>query len=223
MQSKLLLAITLCLAILSGCSKPEPPTINLYRAVHIGDIDQIRRNLYWHAEVNKPGPDGLTPLHVAARKGSLVVIKLLLQHGADIEAKDRRGNTPLASALLARNTLVADYLVKQGAKLDANALLDLTVRQGKADRDVIDFLVKQGADLDASNDQGNPPLHQAIIGGYRVVAKYLIKKGADINARNRDGKTPLQLARELQRQDIERMLRQYGAVSGSMDAADQRP
>lgn len=211
MQSKLILAFSLCLAILFGCSEPDPPTINFYRAVHIGDIDQIARNLYWNADVNKSGPDGLTALHVAVQKGSLVVVKMLLKHGADIEAADLEGNTPLASALLARNTLVADYLVNQQAKVDANELLDKTVRQGKADRDVIDFLVKHGAELNSPNAQGNPPLHQSILGGHLVIAKHLVRKGADINVRNSAGHTPLELATEIGERDIERMLRQYGA------------
>ena len=211
MQSKLILTTTLCLAIFIGCSTPEPPTINFYRAVHIGDIDQIERNLYWNVDVNKPGPDGLTALHVAVHKGSLVVVKMLLRHDADLEATDGEGNTPLAAALLARNTLVADYLVNQQAMVDANALLEKTIRQGKADRDVIDFLVKHGAELNSPNAQGNPPLHQSILDGYRVIAKNLVRKGADINARNSAGHTPLELAMEIGEQDIARMLRQFGA------------
>ncbi|MEN8166479.1 MAG: ankyrin repeat domain-containing protein [Pseudomonadota bacterium] len=214
MQIKTFLLPLLCLALsLSGCSEPKPPTINLYRAVHIGDIDQIERNLFWDAKVNQPGPDGLTALHVAAKKGDLVVVKMLLKHGADIDASDRDGYSPLQTALLARNSLVAGYLVKQNARLDANAILREAVRLGQADRDVIDFLAKQGAELDSPDEQGNTPLHIAILNGHRVNAKYLVEKGADIDLADRSGRTPLELAIERGEADIERMLRQFGASS----------
>ena len=204
------LAIYLSL-FLVACSEPQPPTINLYRAVHIEDIDQVERNLFWNAKVDQPGPDGQTPLHVAARQGSLVVIGMLLKHGADTESMDRQGHTPLAAALLARNTLVADYLVKQQAQVNADALLHETVRLGQADRDVIDFLIKQGADLNKPDKEGTPPLHQAILNGYRVISKNLVLKGADIDLTDKTGRTPLQVAIETGEKDIEQMLRKFGA------------
>jgi len=212
MFRKTIPSILLCLWLVQGCSQPHQPTLNLYRAVQIGDLDQIERNLYWHAELNEVGPDGLTPLHLAAQKGSLVICKTLLRHGADLEARDPQGHTPLVKALIARNTLLANYLAKQGAKLDANAILHETARLGAADRDVIDFLIKQGASVDQQDEEGDTPLHNAIQHDRRVVAKYLIIRGADLSLANKAGQTPLSLAIALKRTDIERMLRQLGAT-----------
>jgi ankyrin repeat protein len=215
MRIVLSLLLSVYLATLTACSEPQPPTINLYRAVNIGDIDQIQRNLYWHADVNQPGPDGATPLHVAARKGSLVIVKMLVEQGADLEARDKQSQTPLSNALFTRNTQVAAYLISQGASLEPDTLLQKTVGMGAADRDVIDFLVKQGAQLERRDQAGNAPLHLAILNGHRVTAKYLVQKGADIDALDKAGRTPLQLAIELGEQDIARMLRVYGATTGS--------
>ncbi len=206
-----LLVVTLSLWLLLGCSSPKPPTINLHRAVEIGDLDQLERNLNWDADVNESGPSGLTPLHVAAQKGSLVMSRILVQHGADLGALDPQGHTPLVKALIARNTLLADYLVKEGAKLDANAVLHETARLGSADRDVIDFLVKQGAGIDHQDEQGDTPLHTAIRHDQRVVVKYLLNRGARLDLANREGQTPLGLALALKRDDISRLLRQFEA------------
>lgn len=197
--------------LLVGCSEPNPPTINLHRAVEIGDLDQLERNLSWGADVNEPGPSGLTPLHSAAQKGSLVMSRMLVKQGANLRVLDPQGHTPLVKALIARNTLLADYLVKQGAELDANAVLHETARLGSADRDVIDFLVKQGASLEHQGGQGDTPLHTAIRHGQRVAVKYLVNKGARLDRVNQAGLTPLGLAIALNHEDIERLLRQFGA------------
>ena len=117
--------------------------------------------------------------------------------------------------MLSRNTLVADYLVKQGAFLDPDAILRQAVIQGSADRDVIEFLTKHGADLNRPGPQGDPPLHLAILNSRRVVAKYLINQGADIDLANSAGKTPLALAVERGEQDIQRLLLDFGASPGS--------
>lgn len=201
----------ICLFILFGCSQPSEPTITLSRAVQIGDIDQLERNIHWNADINKPGPGGLAPLHVAATKGSLVMTRILVKNGADLEVTDTQGHTPLLKALIARNTIVAEYLFKSGARLDPNAALHETARLGSADRDVIGFLLRQGATLDNIDADGNTPLHSAVLNDQRVVAKYLVARGASLDIRNRAGMTPLALAIGRKNRDIERLLRQFGA------------
>jgi ankyrin repeat protein len=139
------------------------------------------------------------------------VTKILVKNGADLEVTDTQGHTPLLKALIARNTIVADYLLKNGAKLDADSALHETARLGSVDRDVIGFLLRQGANLDNTNGDGNTPLHVAILNDQRVVAKYLITRGANLDIPNQAGMSPLALAIERKNGDIERMLRQFGA------------
>jgi ankyrin repeat protein len=56
-----------------------------------------------------------TPLHMAARRGSVEIAIALLECGAAIDARDRRGNTPLRRALNCRRTLLAEMLRSRGA------------------------------------------------------------------------------------------------------------
>ncbi|MET0045081.1 MAG: ankyrin repeat domain-containing protein [Candidatus Thiodiazotropha sp. 6PLUC3] len=202
---------SLCLILLFGCSKQPEPTINISRAVHLGDIDQLERNLYWGSDVNQAGADGLTPLHIAARKGSLVMSRILVKHQANLEALDEQGHTPLIYALIARNPIIAEYLLNSGAKLDPDNALHITAALGSADREVISFLIKHGASLDNLGDKGNTPLHSAILNDQRVTAKYLINRGASLEITNQDGLTPLELAIKRDNQDIIRILKQFGA------------
>ncbi|MET0066170.1 MAG: ankyrin repeat domain-containing protein [Candidatus Thiodiazotropha sp.] len=207
----MLLTLLLSLAILHGCSKPPEPTITLARAVSIGDLDQLERNLFWGADPNQKNAAGLAPLHVAAQKDSLVMSRILVKNQADLEAQDAQGHTPLLKALISRNTIVADFLVKSGAQLDPDKALHITAGLGSADRDVIDFLLKRGASLDSLDEDGNTPLHIAILNDQRVVAKYLINRGARLDISNKAGLTPLALAIAQNKTDIEKILRQFGA------------
>ncbi len=56
-----------------------------------------------------------TPLHMAARRGNLEIAEALLDCGADIEARDSRGDTPLQRALNCRKPRMAELLLSRGA------------------------------------------------------------------------------------------------------------
>ncbi|MET0070795.1 MAG: ankyrin repeat domain-containing protein [Candidatus Thiodiazotropha sp.] len=211
MFNRLNLCTLICILTFIGCTQPNEPTITISRAVQIGDIDQLERNIHWNADIDKPGPDGQSPLHVAASKGSLVMTKILVKNGADLEVADPQGHTPLLKALIARNTIVADFLFKSGAKLDPDGALHETAKLGSADRDVIGFLLRQGATLDHTDAEGNTPLHSAVLNDQRVVVKYLVNRGASLDIRNNAGLSPLAVAIERNNQDIVRILRQFGA------------
>ncbi|MCG7948540.1 MAG: ankyrin repeat domain-containing protein [Candidatus Thiodiazotropha taylori] len=211
MLYRIAIIVSLCVLVLSACSKQAEPTITLSRAVQIGDIDQLERNLHWGADVNKADTSGLTPLHVAAQKGSLVMSRILVKNQADLEAVDPRGHTPVLKALIARNPIIAEFLVEKGAKIEPNSALHETAALGSADRDVVGFLIKKGAKLDNQDEKGNTPLHSAILNDQRVSAKYLINRGASLDIANQEGLTPLGLAKQKGNQDIIRMLIQFGA------------
>jgi truncated hemoglobin YjbI len=68
------------------------------------------------ADVNAcGGVTRATPLHMAARRGHLEIARALLDCGALIEARDRKGDTPLQRAVNCRRSAVAQLLVKRGA------------------------------------------------------------------------------------------------------------
>ncbi len=196
---------------LVGCNEPPAPSINLYRALHTGDLDQIKRHLYWGTDINQPGPDGDYPLHLAAERGHVVVVDELLSHGASPEAINGAGRTPLQLALLAGKTEVARLLVNKGATADPQSLLALLVAAGVSDRDALAFVVARGADVNAADAAGDRPLHRAVALGQLLLVKRLIALGAEVNLTNAQGLTALALAQSLGQRDITALLVSFGA------------
>lgn len=183
--------------LLLGCTEPAPPTVSLDRAAQIGDLDQIKRHIYWKSDLDQPNAAGDPPLHVAARAGRVAIARELAQHGANPVGVSATGETPLYVALAHGRTQVAAMLVKEGAPLDPQQMLVDLVRAGVIDRDTLAYLVRSGArlnQLDAAT--GDAPIHVAIKEGQLESLRRLIAAGADVNQPDVTGRLPLRIARE---------------------------
>jgi ankyrin repeat protein len=182
--------------LLTGCTEPAEPTVNLHRAVEIGDIDQVSRHIYWKSDLDEPDAQGDPPLHVAARAGRVAITRELARNGADLEAPNAAGKTPLDVAFEHGRTQVADMLIEQGATLDAQGVLIELVGAGEIKRETLSFLLDAGAQLDRPGPSGEAPLHIAIRNGHLETVRRLILAGADVNQPAGDGRLPLRIARE---------------------------
>ena len=212
-----LVAAGLFTGLLVACAEPEPPTVNLYRAIHSGDLDQIKRHIYWGTDLNQAGPDGNFPLHVAARNGRVVICRELLANGADVDVADARGHTPLQVALIEGKTQVAQEMIDHRATDDPQPLLFLLAREGVTDRDSLEFIVRRGADVDARDHTGATVLHIAAGEDNLSLVKRMIDLGADVNAVDSDGRTPLVIAESKGNHDLARLLAAYGAAPSRVE------
>ena len=74
-------------------------TMSLHEAAKSGDVMAARRMVASGADMDMPDVHGHTPLHMAAGKGQVEVLKVLLEAGADKEAKTvQEGDPPLHAA-----------------------------------------------------------------------------------------------------------------------------
>ena len=122
---KHLLLTTIAAVLVVGCAttqSPEPPTtkvldVPILAAAYNGNIEAVKQHLSNGVDVNVKGgfADG-TPLHYAAANGHKEIAELLIEKGADLNAKDEDGGTPLDVAISFRQTKIADLLRVIGGK-----------------------------------------------------------------------------------------------------------
>ncbi len=154
-------------------------------------------------------------IHLAAREGDLEKVKRFIEEGADVNAKDKGGKTPLFSAVLADSNDVAKFLIAKGADVNSKdkrgaTPINRTIRyHGR--NDMVELLISSGADVNTKNNNDETPLHRACFFGLKDVAELLIAKGADVNAKDKTGVTPLYLACLVCRKDVAELLIAKGA------------
>lgn len=80
-----------------------------------GDYEGVKTLLEKGVKVDDRDPGQNTALILAAENGYLQIVQLLLAHGADIHAKNIRGETPLSAAAREKHPAVVDFLLEKGA------------------------------------------------------------------------------------------------------------
>ncbi|XP_054210687.1 ankyrin repeat domain-containing protein 6 isoform X25 [Homo sapiens] len=141
---------------------------------------------------------GRTPLHLAANKGHLPVVQILLKAGCDLDVQDDGDQTALHRATVVGNTEIIAALIHEGCALDrqdkdGNTALHEASWHGFSQS--AKLLVKAGANVLAKNKAGDTALHVAAALNHKKVAKILLEAGADTTIVNNAGQTPLETAR----------------------------
>jgi ankyrin repeat protein len=159
---------------------------------------------------------GRTPLHAAAENNQLNAATFLIEHGADVNAKDRNGGfTALDFALSSFHYIdMVRLLVEHGANVNTASSQGITPLQEAAMRgqkDAIVLLLAKGADVNACDDKGDSVLLWALMVGRMDAAVDLIEGGADVNARNAQGVSPLAIVKRRDNRKLQELLVSKGA------------
>jgi ankyrin repeat protein len=138
---------------------------NLWLALRRGETEGVTKALAAGCDANA-AEDGMSPLLYAAKNGQVEIVRVLLDHGADLTRSIIGGDTALHVA----------------------------ARENRAE--VLKLLISRGAHSENSNSRGWTALHcTAHYGSQLQALEALLNSGANPNAQNNDGETPLHLHR----------------------------
>jgi ankyrin repeat protein len=134
--------------------RAEQPELDVFEAAALGDVERLRALLAEDpALVGAWSADGFTPLHYAAFFGGPGTTRVLLEHGADLEAPARneefaREARPLHSAAAAGRRDVCELLLESGADPNARqhgGFTPLQAARRREDEGLAAVLVRHGA------------------------------------------------------------------------------
>jgi ankyrin repeat protein len=171
-------------------------------------------------------------LHYAAQWKIDSQIPYIVQQGADLEAKNAAGETPLFVAVkyagekgsAAESTIKT--LVNAGASLNSrdnlgNSLLHAAVRWNS--KEAAQTLINAGLDVNARALNGKTPLHDAVRLGIADIETLLVNRGADIEIRDTEGNTPFMEAVSFGRVNSAERLVNFGADPNTRNSQGDTP
>ncbi|MDC7235830.1 MAG: ankyrin repeat domain-containing protein [Spirochaetales bacterium] len=172
--------------------------------------------LYSQNDINYRFDFSQTALHLAAEQGHEGVLSLLMEEGADLDARDKPGNTALHSAVRGGYKNIVTMLLNAGADVNAtdynsNVPLHMAMTHDN-DTEILRILLSAGADVNAKNSFGNTALHLSVtLNKERTAAEYILDYGAQLESRNKNGNTPLMEAVDRGNSEVAILLLQRGA------------
>lgn len=154
--------------------------------------------------VNAPVVDGNFPIAEPALSnaiigGDMAEIQKIIASGADVNAKDALGRTPMHIAAFYGRTKVMELLLAGGADINARdhtGMAPLHAAAISGGRQSVQFLLDKQADIHATNEAGQTALHLAAATGQPKLTKFLVERSADPHKKDSDGKTPLFYAKK---------------------------
>lgn len=189
------------------------------------------------AEVNGREEDGGTPLHCAVRGKSLAHVKMLVEHGAVVDATEYKvTTTPLLIAAFSNQTDVASYLLAKGAdpnkaQNDSAGTTPLFAAALQGDLATVDILLEAGADPNFVDTSGYTTVMSACDSpalGFEgrqplAIVRKLLDLGVPINHAARDGSTALYMAAMHRLGDVVEELISRGAdVHASLNGSNRK-
>jgi len=164
---------------------------------------------------NVRGPEGLTPLMMAAWTADIESLNALLNHGAQVNAESDHRGTAIQYATWAGSQQCIKALVARGALVGEQDADGNSALLGAADAnrlDTLKYLLERGADPNSRNNAGTTALMLMVRNGNTAAVRLLLDSGADPNAADRMGRTSLYWLRHKPHSEMAVLLRTRGAT-----------
>ncbi|MCJ7454499.1 MAG: ankyrin repeat domain-containing protein, partial [Wolbachia endosymbiont of Homalodisca vitripennis] len=164
--------------------------------------------------INNADKMGFAPLDYASMRGSLDMVKYLIEKGADFK-RDNCDFIPLYCAALCGQLEIVKYFIDNKYfeldELDRMGNTSLHYAVIHCHLCIVEYLVEKGADVNLQDKKGLSSLHFAVQSGHLDIVKYLIEKEADVNLQDEYYMSSLHYAAKNGHLDIVKCLVEKGA------------
>jgi ankyrin repeat protein/beta-lactamase regulating signal transducer with metallopeptidase domain len=156
--------------------------------------------------------NGMTALHYAAMAGHADVVEVLIRYGADVNARDSSGKTPLMEASHGGpwKDAIAEDVVEMLLTHHAEVDLVLAAAIGRTDL-LKSILDRDGSLIDTEDERGRTPLYHAVRNNRLDAVKLLVERGADVNRSDMVGIAALHRTSQQCSDELIRYLIDHGA------------
>jgi ankyrin repeat protein len=180
-------------------SENRPRLTGYHLAAKWGEEDMVNEYLKHHVDIDMKDSIDRTALHYAIAEGKYNVVKLLLNRGADANAVDKYGITPILLAAekdLSMLQLLLDYKANiQVVDNEHNTALHHAAKAGKTE--MVKKLIQINRNwVSAGNKENKTPLHIAAENNDSTTVPVLLEAGADARLKSKHGKKPVEYVLE---------------------------
>lgn len=187
----------------------------LLQAVENGDAEKVASLLGKKgASATKQDSEGKTAFHLAATKGHVECLRVMVTHGVDVTAQDTAGHSALH--LAAKNSH-HEYIKKllqskcPAESIDSSGKTALHYAAAQGCLPAVQVLCEHKSPVNLKDLDGNTPLLLAVQSGHGEACRFLLEHGADVNSRDRNGRTALMVACEAGSSNVVEALIKKGA------------
>jgi ankyrin repeat protein len=222
------LAISMAVAIACSTLAFAGP---IHDAARKGDLKKVQSLIQADpTSVNSLDSHGDTPLHLASLHGEVAIAKVLVDAGANVNAKDNAGAfTPgdMWGVISSSNhqdpvgLLTVPGLITQQAG-HGYTPVDMAIFSIHH-KEMLEFLVSKGGDVNAQAASGATPLFWAVMRDQKDDAEFLLAHGANVNAATAYGDTILDMALHMQFGSMIQLIVDKGADVNAIDQSQHRP
>jgi ankyrin repeat protein len=211
---------------------PNLGRISLHHAAAHGLISEILFSIKKKKmNVNLLNKYGETPLHVAIRYGQAEVVRILLEHNADIRAQTENGFSPIALAVFGNQISCLNELLNFDPNLirqktpNMGSLLHIASlsRKGYALKYLLEKHKNSRLFVNDQNDRGLTPMMFAAKTGNLGAVAYLYKYGANLEALDNEGQTAMHWAVSANRPEVIKLLNYLEVNLGARSRTETTP
>ena len=147
---------------------------------------------------------GPSPLHAACQHGHPNCVQMLIDHGADVNARTNKARTPVFNAARFGNASCLRKLLKAGGNVDMPNLYEQTptfVAAEEGRTECLQLLIDAKADINKPDFAGRTPVFISCVADMPESLEVLVKASANLTHPSNNGRTPLWISRATRHYD----------------------